>query len=416
MMAQPKSHFLEGKTILIAGAGMAGLAFATALTKQWDPSLKRPIVRIYERDTEETAEGRQGYSLSLAGYDSTGGMYALKQLGLLDTILPHVVSGLDASSSFKLWNPDWSQVLSVRFKPAEGLPSSTIRVARKNLRKVLLDAGGGSAEISWGTQCTAARQLENGKVAVTVSRGPDQISEEECDVLICADGSNSKLRSCLRPEDKLTYLGAVQLGGSATFDALPPETGKHWGVTHSGGHGLALFSAPVDDTSIVWSISKLEAEPRAPLDKGSREKKQAVLDECRALGQVFSEPFSSFVDNTDLDDVFCMPARDKQPFPHDDLGPIVFIGDSNHAVSPFAGYGASLAMKDGWDLAEQMCRAENLGEAMKAYDAISIPRAKKVLDTSHGRIRDMHLVGIRFYLWRLLATIGGFMLWLTGQT
>lgn len=415
-MAQPKSHFLEGKTILIAGAGMAGLAFATALYKQWDPSLQPPRIRIYERDTKETAEGRQGYSLSLAGYDSTGGMYALKQLGLLDEILPYIVSGLDASTSFKLWNPDWSQVLSVRFKPAVGLPSSTIRVARKNLRKVLLDAAGERAEISWGTSCTSARKLEDGRVAVTVSRGPEQISEEECDILICADGSNSKLRACLRPDDKLTYLGAVQLGGSATFDELPSQTGMNWGVTHSGGRGVALFSSPVDDKSVIWSISKLETEERAALDKGSREQKQAVLDECKALSEIFTEPFSSFIDKTDLDTVFSMPARDKQPFPHDDLGPIIFIGDSNHAVSPFAGYGASLAMKDGWDLAEQMCRAENLGDAMKAYDAISIPRAKKVLDISHGRIRDMHLVGVRFYLWRLFSIIGGFMLWLTGQS
>lgn len=414
-MAQPKSHFLEGKTILIAGAGMAGLAFATALHKQWDPSLNPPKIRIYERDTKETAEGRQGYSLSLAGYDDTGGMYALKQLGLLDEILPYVVSGLDSSTSFKLWNPDWSQVLSVRFKPAEGLPSSTIRVARKNLRKVLVDAAGEGAEVTWGASCTAARRLESGKVAVTVSRGPEQVSEEECDILICADGSNSKLRACLRPEDKLAYLGAVQLGGSATFDELPPETGMNWGVAHSGGRGVALFSSPVDDKSVVWSISRLATEAPAPLDQGSREQKTAVLDECRALGEVYGEPFPSFVDKTDLDTVFSMPARDKQPFSHDDLGPILFIGDSNHAVSPFAGYGASLAMKDGWDLAEQMCRAESLADAMKAYDAISIPRAKKVLDMSHGRIRDMHAVGVRFYLWKLFSTIGGFILWLTGQ-
>src|SRR5690606_37854156 len=116
------------------------------------------------------------------------------------------------------------------------------------------------------------------------------------------------------------------------------------------GRGVALFASPVDDKSVIWSLSKLETEERAALDKGSKEQKQAVLDECRALSEVFAEPFSSFVDNTDLDTVFSMPARDKQPFPHDNLGPIIFIGDSNHAVSPFAGYGASLAMKDGWDL------------------------------------------------------------------
>ena len=142
-----------------------------------------------------------------------------------------------------------------------------------------------------------------------------------------------------------------------------------------------------------------------------------MLDECRKLGKIYEEPFASFIENTDLDSVFSMPARDKQPFPHDtSLGPIAFIGDSNHAVSPFAGYGASLAMKDGWDLAEQVCGSRKLDEALKAYDAISIPRAKKVLDMSHGRIRDMHKVGVRFWVWKVFVIVGGYMLWLTGQS
>ncbi|KAL2111772.1 hypothetical protein VUR80DRAFT_9334 [Thermomyces stellatus] len=418
-MASQRSHFLSGKTVIIAGAGMAGLSFAIALRKCWDASLDPPTIRIYERDTREAAEGRQGYSLSLAGYDETGGLYALKQLGLLDEILSHAVSGLDGDSSFKLWNPDWSQILSVRYKPAKGLPSAGIRIARRNLRKVLLDEAEKSASIEWGTICASPKTVDNGRVSVRVVRGGDESEAqlEECDFLICADGSSSRLRGSLRPDDKLQYLGAVQLGGSATFEKMPEKLGMNWGVTVSNGRGVALFSSPIDDKSLIWSISRLEPEQRTPLDKSSRSECQQVLDECKRLGEVYGEPFPSFVANTDLGSVFSMPARDKQPFAHDgSLGPIAFIGDSNHAVSPFAGYGASLAMKDGWDLAEQICASENLGDALRAYDAISIPRAKKVLDMSHGRIRDMHKTGIRYYVWKAFAIIGGYMLWLTGQS
>ena len=412
-----QNHFLSGKTIIIAGAGMAGLSFAIALRKQWDPSAEPPTVRIYERDTREAAEGRQGYSLSLAGHDETGGLYALKQLGLLDRILPHAVSGLGGDTSFRIWNPDWSQVLSVRYRPAAGLPSATIRVARRNLRAVLVEEAGAGASIEWGASCASAKRLDDGRVAVGVVRGGGEAVLEECDLLICADGSSSRLRECLRPDDKLGYLGAVQLGGCATFEKLPEQVGMNWGVTVSDGRGVALFSSPIDDRSLVWSISVLEPEQRAPLDKSSAEQKQAVLDECRRLGEVYSEPFPSFVANTDLDSVFSMPARDKQPFAHDSsLGPIAFIGDSNHAVSPFAGYGASLAMKDGWDLAEKICASKALEDALGAYDAVSIPRAKKVLDMSHGRIRDMHKVGFWFYVWKAFLVVGGFMLWLTGRS
>ena len=250
-MASQKNHFLSGKTIIIAGAGMAGLSFAIALRKQWDPSLEPPTIRIYDRDTREAAEGRQGYSLSLAGYDETGGLYALKQLGLLDEILPHAVSGLSGNTSFKLWNPDWSQILSVRYKPAKGLPSAGIRIARKNLRKILIEEAEKGASIEWGTSCTFAKPLDDGRVSVGVRHGGDEAVLEECDFLVCADGSNSRLRGSLRPEDKLQYIGAVQLGGSAAFEKLPEKVGMNWGVTLSNGSGVALFSSPIDETSLI---------------------------------------------------------------------------------------------------------------------------------------------------------------------
>ena len=414
----PPSHFLSGKKVIVAGAGMAGLSFAIALRKNWDPALEPPTVHIYERDTHAAAESRQGYSLSLAGYDETGGLYALKQLGLLDAILPHAISGLGADTSFKLWNPDFSQILSVRYKPAKGLPTATIRVARKDLRRVLLEAAEACASITWGASCVSARRLDDGRVSVAVAReGVEGAPEEECDLLVCADGSGSRLRACLRPDDKLQYLGAVQLGGVASFEEMPPQVGMNWGVAVSDGKGVAVVSSPIDDKSLIWSVSRLEPQERGPLDKKSREQCQAVLDECRALGEVYGEPFPSFINNTELDSVFSMPARDKQPFAHDtSLAPIVFIGDSNHAVSPFAGYGASLAMKDGWDLAATASGSETLADALKAYDTISIPRAKKILGTSHGRIRDMHKVGFSFWVWKTFSRVGGFMLWLTGQS
>ncbi|ODQ70252.1 hypothetical protein LIPSTDRAFT_107393 [Lipomyces starkeyi NRRL Y-11557] len=45
---------------------------------------------------------------------------------------------------------------------------------------------------------------------------------------------------------------------------------------------------------------------------------------------------------------------DKEAFPHtggnQNHVSVVFIGDSNHAVSPSAGNGANMALKDGWSL------------------------------------------------------------------
>ncbi|CAI4212071.1 unnamed protein product [Parascedosporium putredinis] len=388
-------HFLEGKKIIVAGAGMAGLAFATALRKHWNPALPFPCLRIYERDTKVTAVGREGFSLSLAGQDETGGLYALMQLGLLDKILPHVILGLDGPGCFRVWDANFATTLRIKLNPAKGLPSAGIRIARKDLRGVLIEAG--ENDVVWDAVCLGAKKQENGKMLVTIRKGAaagaEEIVEEECDLLLCADGANSKLRASLRPDDKLQYCGAVQLGGLARFeDGLPEPVGENWGMTTSG-------------------------TGRAPItDRSSEEERRAVVEEGAKLGSMFSEPFPSIMRATDVDTVFAMPARDKQPFPHDlKGGPVVFLGDANHAVSPFAGYGASLALKDGWDLAEQICKASTLAQALQHYDKISIPRAQKSLDTAHGRIRDFHSTGIRFYFVKFMMTLAGFMFRLTGR-
>ncbi|ROT36419.1 FAD/NAD(P)-binding domain-containing protein [Sodiomyces alkalinus F11] len=421
---------------------MAGLSFAIALTRQWDPEITPPEITIYDRDSQQASIRRDGFSLSLAGHDDTGGLYALRQLGLLDATLRHALLGLEGTPGcFKLWAGDFRELLSVRYKPAAGLPTAGIRIARRDLRRVLLDAveaAGGKFEIIWGAACVGARNLDDGRVEVRLRRGTTTEQEEEevvaCDLVVAADGASSKLRSCLRPDDAaLRYAGAVQFGGSATFadgEAIPSPVGDNWGMLVSF-RGVACFLSPVDRHSVVWALSRSEERERPPLDRNDPDHARKIVQEALDLGSVFGEPFQTIVNKTDPATVFSLPARDKEPFRHDvaRLGRVVFIGDSNHAASPFAGYGASLALKDGVDLAMQICAAKGeeredgagagacgLERAVAAYDAVSVPRALKVLGESHWRIKTSHSTGILALLFRCSIAVGGFMLWLTGQS
>lgn len=416
-MAGDRKHFLEGKSIVVAGGGIAGSAFAVAIRRLWDPSLHPPTIVILERDSEDVSRQREGYSLSLAGHDNTGGLAALKKLGLLDDIVGRAVSGAGEKGAFKIWGPDWKEKISLKRKPMAGLPASSVRVARRELRQVLHDAALSSdtCSIQWETRCISATQLENGRVRVTAQKGPDgRPHQEDCDLLVVADGASSKLRAVLRPDDKLQYAGAVLRGGLARFDRpMPKSLDADWGFQLSGD-GVSCFYSPVDKDSVVWAVGHMEPDQVTGFDPRSEKSALQVIAHAQQLGARFHEPFNTIVDHTDPTTVMCINARDKMPFAHGDQlekMPAVFIGDSNHALSPFAGFGANLALNDGWDLAEQLCSrgATSLAAAVGGYDAVSVPRAARVVKASRQRLRVGHSTGFRLWLFCFMLALGKFV-------
>jgi 2-polyprenyl-6-methoxyphenol hydroxylase-like FAD-dependent oxidoreductase len=64
-----------------------------------------------------------------------------------------------------------------------------------------------------------------------------------------------------------------------------------------------------------------------------------------------------------------------------------------------------MALEDGWDLAEQLCKHESLEAALAAYDALSMPRARKSLRMSHFMIRVAHSQGWWLVLYTVLFRI-----------
>lgn len=391
----PRPHFLEGNTIVVAGAGIAGSAFVIALRKLWDPRLKEPTIILYDRDSPDVTAQREGYTLSLAGYDNSGGLVALKKLGLLENALEKAVSGLNNGGAFKIWGPAWNEYASFRHKPVEGLPSASVRIARKDLRQVLHNNLRPTDSVQWNSRCISAHRLQDGKVSVQVAQGSGEsevISQETCDLLIAADGAHSKLRTYLRPEDSLEFAGAILRGGISRFDGpAPAPVNKDWGFMLSGT-GVSCFFSPVDQNSLVWGVGHLEADQLPRLDLDDEKMVQQVIERALELGKDFQEPFGNIVAHTDPKTVFALNAHDKKPFRHEELDivPAIFIGDSNHAVSPFAGFGANLALCDAWDLADQLCNGQSLGGSVIAYDEVAVPRALAILQRSRERLISGH--------------------------
>ncbi|KAL7927051.1 hypothetical protein ACQKWADRAFT_279389 [Trichoderma austrokoningii] len=410
-----ESHFLENKTIVIAGAGLAGSAFAVGLQKLWNPRFNPPTIIIYERDAPEIAVQRETYTLSLTGFDSSGGLVALKNLGLLDDALQHAISGLDGAGAFKIWDANWNEQVAFRRKPVAGIPSTSVRIARKDIRQVLHDAFdlGDQCVVHWESKCASATRLPDGRLKVrVVQRGNALEIEQECDLLIAADGANSKLRQSLRPGDTLCDGGAVLRGGVARFEeALPRLPGEDWGFVISRT-GVSAFFSPVDKHSIFWAVGRNEDQV-CNLDRSSPIQLQVVIEQSLDLGSHIAEPFQSIVKRTIPETALLLNSRDKLPFAHGSISkaPAVFIGDSNHALSAFAGIGGNLALVDGWDLADQICQHNSLEEAVKAYDGLSVPRATRDVKRSRRLVKCVHDTGWNYYLFLCMLFVGKFVRW-----
>ncbi|VUC36279.1 unnamed protein product [Clonostachys rosea] len=420
MAASAPYHHLQAKRIIVAGSGIGGLAFVVALHHQWISSPlystgKFPSIFICDRDAKKVNQEREGYSLSLNGLDINGGLVALRDVGLLDAALECSLLGTDSTNSFRMWDAEWNELLRVTRKPHDGLPTAGIRIRRTDLRNILIEAVEKIAEIHWGTTCASAKQLDNGQVQVVLSNTEDGTSTEECDLLVAADGAHSKIRASVRPEDGLNYQGVVQIGGIGEFPEgnIPKPIDETWGMAVSG-QGVGCFMSPVDKTSAVWAISCEESEPRQK--PAGDDAKKAALEEATQIGQMLKGPFPEMIKATDPSTVFVIPARDKQPFVHDDksLTNIVFIGDSNHAVSPFAGNGANLALKDGWDLAVKLWEHQTIHEAVQSYDKLAFPRAITTLKSSHQRMGIAHSTGFKFQAMRVAFGAGNWLMWLFG--
>jgi 2-polyprenyl-6-methoxyphenol hydroxylase-like FAD-dependent oxidoreductase len=410
------AHFASEKRIIIAGAGIAGLAFTRALDRYWPSGSPRPRITIYERDTQEVSVEREGYSLSIRSDGASGGMQALQKLGLLDSMLEMSITGLQGQKgTFMLWDVNWKPILKFKSpsQPPDGLPAPHMRIARNVLRRLLVEGLPSYAEVHWSSACRGVQRLPDGRVQVELSDG----QVDDCDILVIADGANSKLRAVLRPDDKLCFAGAVCLSGSAKFtDGVPEPVDENWGLLLGGG-GTSLFASPIDEDRAVWCLSYLSPERREivkpPLLRGTVDE---LLKETLVRGKVFEQPFEQLVQATDPSTFMLFNAMDKQPFVHSDIGstPIIFIGDSNHAMSPFAGNGANMALMDGVELAEEVCKGVSLKSAVEKYDARSMPRSKRAIRQSHWVINVAHAEGLRLAFWMVVLRIFNFLMRMKG--
>ena len=189
-MAMPTSR--SPLRVLVIGGGIGGLCLAQGLRQAGVE------VSVFERD--DSAEGRrQGYRLRISPEGERGLLACLPPaLGELLSATANVRddSGLVAYDEHlaEQWAPSFED-------PRADAPDKIDAVDRVTLRRILL--AGLEEVVRFGKNFRSLERTAAGRVVAHFEDG----SSAEGDVLIAADGTNSRVREQLRPWDRPRDLG-----------------------------------------------------------------------------------------------------------------------------------------------------------------------------------------------------------------
>lgn len=353
------------RKVLIAGAGVGGLAAAAAL-------LQRGFdVEVYEQAAELKEVGA-GVQLAANG---TRVLYALgvgEQLKKLSCEAQgKEIRHWQTGETWKLF--DLGPMSIERF----GFPYFT--VYRPDLLSVLVDEVRRLKPdaIRLGARCRGFTQDQSG-VTLLLDSG----STARGDVLIGADGVHSRVRQGLFGEDRAEFSGVIAWRSVVPMERLPSHmvrmVGSNW--VGPGGH---IVHYPLRSGKLMNFIGALERsdwQVESWSFKGSKE-------ELAADFAGWHPDIQSFIKVIESPNKWALMLR--PPLERWSVGRVSLLGDAAHSMLPFLAQGAIMAIEDGYMLARCLERFEPI-EALARYERARLTRTTRVVEGSHANIHRFH--------------------------
>ncbi|MFZ9905797.1 MAG: FAD-dependent monooxygenase [Steroidobacteraceae bacterium] len=352
----------DAPTTIIVGAGIGGLAAALALLRAGHR------VRVLE---QSASLGEVGAGLSITPNASK----ALAYLGLTDELAQ--IGSTPAAGSLRHYRTGEDLVTLPQDRSRERYGYPLYHVHRADLHRVLL-----SAVTAFDNECvmTSAEfdsfvEADNG-ISVCCRSG----WRESADYVIGADGIHSRVRAQLFGPDRANFTGYVAWRG-----LIPGEK-----VT------ISLIDPP-----LCMTLGPRRMLMRYPLRRGSLinfvaiAKRNVWMEEgwsVRSTREELLEEFADFeprvielLSLTSPDRLYKWGLFDRDPLPSWTRGRVTLLGDAAHAMPPFTGQGAVMALED----AAVLGRAAQSGGSpeifLKRYQDVRISRVTSALAMSRAR-------------------------------
>jgi len=345
---------------IIVGGGIGGLTAAIALRQiGWS-------VQVIER-AEQFGEVGAGVQL---GPNATR---VLKRLGLgekLDEIAmaPEAVRFLRWADDAVLTEWKIPELLG-RF----GAPYYTLY--RPDLIEMLA-AAQPSDDMMLGTEVTDVSSTPGG-AAVSTADG----TRLEADLVLGCDGIHSTVRS------RAIGDAPARFSDMCAYRAVVPSDGVEHTVRNWLGPHRHLVAYPVGrdgrylnlvcvDTASDWQTESWTA-PGDP-------------DELRNAFKGWSPELTSLLDRV-AEPIYRWGLYDREPLPTWLAPAIALLGDACHPMLPFMAQGAAQAIEDAAALAQCLAGGADLGDALRRYEQLRLPRASRIQRMSYDNNVVYHL-------------------------
>lgn len=344
----PKTDTENYPHIAIIGGGIGGVALAVACLHRGIP------FTLYERDDSFDARS-QGYGLTLQQASKameSFGLFSLEK-GIVST--RHIVHTTEGNVIGEWGMRKWMQTNS-QITPKR----TNIHIARQSLRMALLDQLGGHKMVQWGHQFVDFKTGKDQRIKLNFQVN-GQHKTTQADLIVGADGIRSSLRNKLIGEEvtPLRYLGCIVILGICSLKALE-NVGSNLldsaTVFQTANGHERIYMMPYSSDAIMWQLSFPMAEKEA---KALSAKGPKALKKEACLRTPWHDPIPQIMEATHETHISGYPVYDREllhPTVLENVGPITFIGDAAHPMSPFKGQGANQALLDALALARAITK------------------------------------------------------------
>ncbi len=317
---------MKNTTVLISGAGVAGLTLAYWL-KKYGYS-----VTIVERHHEIRT---WGYKLDIRG----SALDVIKEMGIHEKacLLKSDTQGATMIDSFG------NEVAKMDPDTCGGRIKDDIEILRADLCNLLADA---TSDIEYLFGDSIAHIVQDDAVSVTFESG----KVRKFDLLLGADGLHSTVRREVFGEES-KFL--KELGMYVTYFTIPNFLQlDRWEIEYHAEQKFLIMYSSRGDKDLVAGFA-FPAKIKGLEKKSAQQQKEAIKAE-------FSEPrwhTPQILELMDNASNFFFDTTAQTHMPSWSKGRISLVGDAAYAPAPISGQGTSLALVGAYVLAKQLAEA-----------------------------------------------------------